>query len=125
MTLSAEHRRKLAAMIQLHRGWRQGWQAYQEARLVVLVRAAAMIETGLLSVPDVCQALQVSPSTWARYARLARPLMLDAAAEVDRALRDAGADESTTLADIGRDPDLELALETIGVAHRAAAGEDR
>jgi hypothetical protein len=119
VVLPAEQQKKLDAMIQLHRGW-QGWQA---ARLTVMVTAAAMLETGLLTVADVCQALQVSPSTWQRYARIARPLMLDAAATIDGALREAGAGEDTTVDDVKTDPDFELALASVGVHHRVPAKE--
>jgi hypothetical protein len=84
-----------------------------------------MVEIGLLSVADVCRSLDVSPSTWTRYARIARPLMLDAAQEVDGALREAGADENTTLADVKTNPDLELALAAVGVHHRVSPAEEQ
>jgi hypothetical protein len=111
--LSAEDQIRLAAMVAL----REQWAAVDRSRLAALVRAASHTMTGLLTVRDVCQALQISEATWHRWCRDLglRELARDCVAEVDRALRSAGADETTTVEDVKADPDLALAVGAVGV----------
>jgi hypothetical protein len=124
MELSPANRERLAAMVALHRHW----TAWQEARIAVLLWAADVVEQGTLTVAQACTALQISQNTWYRHMRAIRPVRGSeterlAVAAIDRALRAAGADESTTLEDVKSNPDLELALATIGVHHRITETE--
>ncbi|MGH8775072.1 MAG: hypothetical protein ACRDWI_07830 [Jiangellaceae bacterium] len=118
--LSERARTSLAAMIVLHEKW-AGWQ---RERTHVLLFAASLVDQGVLTVADVTRALGISQSSWYRHAAALRPvrgsvLERDALAEIDKALRSAGAAESTTLADVKSNPDYELALAAIGVQHRS------
>jgi len=117
--LSEADRARLALMIDLH----QRWQAWQDSRTASLLLAARLIDDGVLSLANVCMALDMSPATWYRHRKALRPVRgseLEAAmvAEIDQALRAAGATDATTLADVKNNPDLELALAAIGVDHR-------
>ncbi|MGH9252360.1 MAG: hypothetical protein ACRD0W_23005 [Acidimicrobiales bacterium] len=118
--LSEQAKTSLAAMIVLHEKW-AGWQ---RERTHVLLFAASLVDQGVLTVGDVTRALGISQSSWYRHVKALRPvrgseLEADVLAAVDAALRVAGADESTTLADVKNDPNYELALATIGVHHRS------
>jgi len=115
--LSPEAQRKLDAMIAVHREF----TAAASARLAALVRAQAFISTGLLRVVDVCQALGVTERTWYRWAAELelKDLAADVVAQIDAALREAGATEQTTAAEVRADPNLELALLIAGGRFRA------
>ena len=124
MELSPANRERLAVMVALHRHW----TAWQQARIAVLLWAADVVEEGTLTVAQACQALQISQNTWYRHMRAIRPVRGSeterlAVAAIDQALRAAGADETTTLEDVKSNPDLELALATIGVHHRITETE--
>lgn len=110
--LNPEERRKLAAMVTIHREF----TAAATARISALVRGQAMVMSGLLTVGNLAQALGVSEATWHRWARDLglRELAADVVADLDTALRAAGADQSTTTDDIKNTPELELAAGAAG-----------
>jgi hypothetical protein len=129
--LSPENRERLAVMVALHRHWTAAAEARAaaaQARVAVLLWAASVVEEGTLPVAQVCLALQISQNTWYRHMRALRPVRGSeterlAVAAIDQALREAGADETTTIEDVKANPDLELALATIGVHHRITETE--
>lgn len=117
--LPDQQRHKLALMIAL----REQWQAWQNTRTECLMWAVALVDQDVLTVAQACQALGISQASWYRHRRALRAVPgsqteADVLAAIDQVLRAAGADETTTLADVKNNPDLELALAAIGVHHR-------
>lgn len=94
--------------------------AAESHKVAVLVKARAMFDAGTLSVPEVCTALGVSESTWHRLNRQygLRELAGDVLADIDQALRAAGASDATDLARVKESLDVELALGAVGVWKR-------
>lgn len=113
MDESGSQKRALALMIAL----REESEAVATSRLAVLVRCQIAIDSGALKARHVAQVLGRSVAAWYRLVDDLglRELAAECVAELDGALRDAGATGETTLADVNADPDLALAAGRRGV----------
>lgn len=116
-----ERQGRLLAVIQ------REFAAAHAARVGALVRAQIAVMSGSLTVGQVAFILGIGRGTWHRWVRDfgLRELAADCVLEVDQALRGAGvhdlstpqggASDDTTVDEVKADPNLQLALGSIGV----------
>lgn len=107
------HDERLAAMITV----RREFDAAKTARVAALVRAQVFVLSGVLTVTQASHALGISVRTWHKWSTDLglRELARECMADVDHSLRDAGATDDTTVADVKANPDLALASGSAGV----------
>lgn len=110
---SAGQKRRLEVMIGLQRDW----ESLGAERLAVLVKAQVAVMSGTLTAGHVSQALGLSQARWHKWVEMygLEELAVECVAELDRALRAAGADGLSTVAEVQADADLSLAAGKTGV----------